>query len=147
VAIRVANEGDRSELTRLVQLLFPHHDDAASDVDGYLAENLEKPTAVFVAERESGGLCGFIEVGTRSYAEGCVSSPVPYVEAWYVDADVRRRGVGRALFAAAEHWARELGFSEIARDVVLENTTSQAAHRALGYEETDRLVCFRRSLC
>ncbi len=55
--------------------------------------------AVFVAVRDDGSACGFVEVGERSYAEGCESSPVPYIEAWYVDPDVRRRGVGRALLA------------------------------------------------
>ena len=37
--------------------------------------------AILAAERPEGGLCGFIEVGSRNYAEGCESSPVPYIEA------------------------------------------------------------------
>jgi hypothetical protein len=31
-------------------------------------------------------------------------------------------------------------------DVELHNDVSIAAHKALGYQETDRIVCFRRSL-
>ena len=35
---------------------------------------------------------------------------------------------------------------EIASDAVLENADGIAAHLALGYEEVERVVCFRRSL-
>ena len=42
-------------------------------------------------------------------AHGCQSSPVGYIEAWYVDPDVRRQGYGHALLAAAEGWAVEQG--------------------------------------
>jgi aminoglycoside 6'-N-acetyltransferase I len=57
---------------------------------------------VFVAERDDGSVCGFVEAGTRPYVDGCDSSPVGYIEAWYVDPDSRRAGVGRALLNAAE---------------------------------------------
>ena len=101
---------------------------------------------VLVAEGPARGLAGFIELGLRTYAEGCDSSPVPFIEGWYVDEDVRRTGVGAALVRAAEEWAREQGYREIASDVELSNEISQTAHRALGYEEVERIVCFRRSL-
>lgn len=144
--IRIATKADRPELVRLFNGLFPNLDeDLGLEIDKYLSGALQ-PAVILVAQRPTGGLAGFIEVGTRSYAEGCESSPVPYVEGWYVDEDVRRTGIGRALFAAAEAWARELGFTEIASDVELDNTASIAAHRALGYQETDRIVCFRRAL-
>ncbi len=60
--------------------------------------------AVFVAEAPDGDLVGFVELSLRSHADGCSSSPVPYVEGWYVVPAARRQGVGRALFAAAEAW-------------------------------------------
>lgn len=39
-----------------------------------------------------------------------------------------------------------MGYREIASDAELENTASRSAHRALGYEEIERVVCFRKSL-
>ena len=99
-----------------------------------------------VAERENGRLGGFLQARTRSYAEGCSSSPVGYIENWWVDQDLRRSGVGALLISAAEAWARSLGLTEMASDTELANNQSQAAHQALGYNETERLIFFRKKL-
>lgn len=102
--------------------------------------------AAFVAVRPSGELAGFLEASLRKYADGCSTSPVGYIEGWYVDSDLRRQGVGRLLVAAAEAWALGLGCTEMASDCLLENYTSLAAHLALGYEEAERLIHFRKSI-
>jgi aminoglycoside 6'-N-acetyltransferase I len=101
---------------------------------------------VFVAVRENGELGGFLEGGLRKYAEGCDTSPVGYIEGWFVDDDLRGQGIGGALVQAVEAWAREQGYTEIASDTWLDNETSIRAHLALGYEESERLVHFRKSL-
>ncbi len=102
--------------------------------------------AVFVAEDVDGSACGFLELNLRPYAEGCATSPVPFVEAWYVSPGARHKGAGRGLMSAAEHWSLIRNFTEIASDTQLDNSQSQAAHAALGYEEVERLVTFRKSL-
>jgi aminoglycoside 6'-N-acetyltransferase I len=142
--IRAATNSDLPELVRLFNALFPDNSEEEHEITRYLAGKVS-PGVILVAERAQ-GLAGFVEVATRPYAEGCESSPVAYIEAWYVDADVRRAGVGRALVAAAEAWARAQNFTEIASDALTDNHVSIAAHRALGYEEVERIVCFRRSL-
>jgi aminoglycoside 6'-N-acetyltransferase I len=45
-----------------------------------------------------------------------------------------------------ENWAREGGFTELGSDCGLENLPSQDFHRALGFEETERVVYFRKEL-
>jgi aminoglycoside 6'-N-acetyltransferase I len=118
-----------------------------SDIDAYFSSGPSPLLAVvLVAERPNGSLAGFIEIGLRAYAEGCESSPVPFVEGWYVDADVRRTGVGSGLLRQAQEWARGAGYVEIASDVEIENALSLEAHHALGFEEVSRIVCFRRAL-
>ena len=66
-------------------------------------------TPVFVLERPDGRLGGFLEAGTRKYAEGCVTAPVGYIEGWFVDENLRRQGHGHELVNAAEDWARSQG--------------------------------------
>lgn len=102
--------------------------------------------AVFVAEASDGALLGMIELSLRPYADGCESSPVPYVEGWYVAEGHRGRGIGRALMKAAEDWARERGHTEMASDALLDNTISEQVHKALGFEEVERAIRFRKSL-
>ncbi|HSW31538.1 MAG TPA: aminoglycoside 6'-N-acetyltransferase [Longimicrobiales bacterium] len=146
--IRAPVGTDRAEWLRMRRALWPTSDDDehTREVSGFL-ESAVAPVAVFVADREAGGsLGGFLEMGLRSYAEGCRSSPVPYIEGWYVDPDLRRRGVGEALVEAAEAWARERGHTEIASDTAPDNEVSLAAHERLGFSVTDRMVCFRKEL-
>jgi aminoglycoside 6'-N-acetyltransferase I len=104
--------------------------------------------AVLVAERTPDGsqLCGFAEVGARSIAEGCTTSPVAYLEGWYVDPDVRRRGVGSALLRGVEDWARKAGYQELASDTELTNHVSQRVHERLGFAEVERAVQYRKAL-
>ena len=102
--------------------------------------------AVLVADRGNGSLAGFVEIGSRNYAEGGESSPVAYLEGWYVDPDARGRGLGRRLQRAAEAWAVANGYTEMASDTELHNDASLDAHIALGFEEVERQVCLRKRL-
>jgi len=145
VRIRRFSDDDWGEWLRMSEALFPGEPREGLE-EGMRETRARADTAVFIAERDDGTPCGFVEVGTRSYAEGCESSPVPYVEAWYVDPDVRRHGVGRALLAAAEDWARDLGYWEIASDALLDNVVSHRAHLRSGYQEVERIVVFRKEL-
>ena len=63
-----------------------------------------------------------------------------------MDEESRRRTLGTRLVQAAEAWARRRGFQEIASDTQIDNTVSIHAHQVLGYEEVERLVCFRKAL-
>lgn len=102
--------------------------------------------AVFICEDTDGAACGFLELRLRPYAEGCETSPVPFVEGWFVAPHARTKGGGRSLMSAAENWALLRNFTEIASDTQMNNAQGQAAHAALGYEEVERLVTFRKSL-
>ena len=64
----------------------------------------------------------------------------------YVAPGFRRRGVARTLVNSVEKWASAEGCLELASDSLLGNTAAHAAHRALGFEETERVVYFCRRL-
>jgi aminoglycoside 6'-N-acetyltransferase I len=128
---------------RLLLWTFGTAEGFSQDMDGLLADPL---TPVFVAARPDGSLGGFLEAGTRKYAENAETSPVGYIEGWYVDEDLRGQGIGKALVEAAEDWARSQGLSEMASDTWLENEASIQAHLKLGYYEVERLVHFIKKL-
>ena len=145
VRVRPAQVADRAEHARMRAALWPDED--ADELGSDLEAFLEDPTqAAFVAEREDGRLCGFAEASVRRYANSNDESPCAFLEGWWVDEDVRRSGVGRALVAAVEDWARAHGFTELGSDALLDNTLSHTAHRALGFEERERVVYFRKWL-
>lgn len=147
--IRPVEPADAPEWLRMRAALWPDAGPAehAVDVERFLAgATLPTLRAAFVCARPAGGLCGFVEVGLRAYAEGCDTDHVGYLEGWYVDPDQRGGGVGGRLIAAAERWARGQGCVEMASDAELDNTQSQAAHLRLGYAEVERSVHFRKAL-
>jgi aminoglycoside 6'-N-acetyltransferase I len=112
------------------------------DQDSILASERD---AVFFAYAD-GQLAGMIETKLRDYSEGCTSSPVGYIEAWFVYDHFRGKGVAGALTQAAENWAREKGCTEMASDTWLDNPISIRAHEKLGYHEVERLVHFVKQL-
>ena len=105
-----------------------------------------KRKAVFVFDRGHGRLGGFLEVSLRETIGDSVSPVVGYIEGWWVDPDLRRSGVGTLLISSAEAWVRSLGLTEMASDADLANEVSHAAHRALGYREVERLICYCKRL-
>jgi aminoglycoside 6'-N-acetyltransferase I len=116
-----------------------------AETAAFFAGEAAEPLAVLLAEAD-GTVVGLVELSLRPFADGCDSSPVGYVEGWYVVPERRRCGIGRTLLAAAAAWARDQGCSELASDTEVDNAVSTAAHLALGFEEVAVIRCFRRPL-
>lgn len=94
-----------------------------------------------------GSALGFVEASRRvDYVNGTSSSPVAFLEGLYVVPVVRRQGVARILVESVVKWALSSGCTELASDALLHNSTAHTVHRALGFEETERVVYFRRTL-
>ena len=144
-SIRRAMPEDKPEWVRMRQGLWPEAplEYLDFDLDDLLADS---DAAIFVASDPAGKLIAFIEAGLRDHGEGCETSPVGYIEAWYVDLHVRGQKLGRDMVHTAEQWAREKGCTEMASDTWLENEASIAAHLKLGYWEAERLVHFAKRL-
>lgn len=101
----------------------------------------------FVAHDADGSALGFAEVSVRNdYVNGCRYRPALFLEGIYVRPPSRGRGVARALCAAAEAWGRDRGCREFASDVYADDDDSLAAHRGLGFRETERVVYFHKPL-
>ena len=144
--IRTTTINDLQNLLALRSALWPEQTDEENRMDTMRVLNNPDKISLFVSEDDQGDLLGFVEVSLRSYAEGCETSPVGYVEGWYVVNKARRQGIGKQLVRAAEDWARAKGCTEMASDAVIDNHLSHTAHQRLGYKVVERIVCFRKSL-
>lgn len=146
VHVRPATPADADDWRRLRTDLWPEWpDDHPREIAAYFADPPERSTC-FVAERDDGAVVGFAEAGLRTYADGCSTSPVGYLEGIYVEPSERRTGHARALLVACEAWARSRGCTEMASDRALDNEESGAFHAAVGFEEVQRAVLYRKEL-
>jgi len=108
-----------------------------------LALSPEKGVVFLAVERSD--VCGFAEATMRhDHVNGCETSPVAFLEGIYVGPKQHGTGIGRALLDAVQSWAQARGCSELGSDADIENSASHAFHRAIGFEETERVVFFRK---
>jgi len=148
ITIRPATRRDAAAWLRLRCALWPDASESEhrAEIDRFFAGQALEPLAVLLAEDGAGAVLGVAELSIRASAEGCTSDRVAYLEGWFVVPEARRRGVGRALVAAAERWGRDRACKEFASDTQPDNRVSAAAHRALGFSEVGSVRCFRKSL-
>jgi len=144
ITIRRVTQEDKAEWLRMRKGIWPEAPDEYLDYDMDDVLSSDR-NAVFFALIK-GSPVGMIEVRLRESAEGCFSSPVGYLEAWFVDEDLRGKGVAGVLIDAAENWARGKGCTDMASDTWLENGVSIRAHAKMGYSEAERLVHFVKQL-
>jgi len=112
-----------------------------------MADALARGHFVRLASAPDGFAVGFVEASQRvDYVNGTSTSPVAFLEGLYVEPTARRKGLARALVAEVERWAAAQGCSELASDSPIESVMAHATHKALEFEETERVVYFRRAV-
>src|SRR5215471_2750009 len=142
--VQPANASDAAWLS-LRSRLWP--DGSASEHLRYMADALVRGHFVRLAFAADCTAIGLVEASQRvDYVNGTSTSPVAFLEGLYVEPIARRKGVARALVAEVEHWAAACGCSELASDSPIENAIAHTTHRALGFEETERVVYFCRAV-
>ena len=144
IEIRSITLEDKAEWFNMRKGIWPdaHDDYMRFDMEDILAS--DKDTVLFALV--DGKSVGMIEVSIREYGEGCETSPVGYIEGWFVYPDFRGKGISGVLTQAAENWARGKGCTEMASDTWLGNEASIRAHLKHGYFEVERLVHFVKRL-
>lgn len=145
--VRAAQIEDFEGWQLLRRRLWPWVTD--DETRAFLAQTLtsNSKTKIFIAQNENNQIIGFLEASLRTdYVEDCDTSPVGYIEGWFVDENYRRQHVGLNLTKVAEDWARRLGCQEMASDCDINNQTSLAAHLGSGYTEVGRNIHFKKLL-
>ena len=78
--------------------------------------------------------------------EGTETSPVGYLEGIMMVEACRHNGYAKELLNACEKWAKYKKCSEFASDCELNNLDSFRFHMAMGFEEANRIICFKKTI-
>jgi GNAT superfamily N-acetyltransferase len=151
VRIRPAGTGDRDFVLDLADRLVefgtvPGRDPAqmiARD-RAVLSGTLEQPSddmVIFVAEDDDGRSLGLIHLTTADdyYSAGQMAHIADVI----VARDASGRGVGTALMAYAEQWAKARGFAMLSLNVFTANRRARNLYGRLGFEE-EWIRCVKR---
>lgn len=143
--IKRANAEDNEILAALaIQMWTGHNLEDLAELFRKLVMNGE---AVCFIKYEDEKPIGFAQCQLRhDYVEGTESSPVGYLEGILIADGYRKKGYAAELLSECEKWAKEKGCSEFASDCELVNEESLKFHMALGFEEANRIICFRKDI-
>lgn len=137
--------GEGAQLAELVGIIWSDHspEELTKIIEGYITSENSSVFAQWVHGQAVGvALCGL----RYDYVEGCETSPVGYLEGVSVRDDFQHQGIARRLVSECEQWAKEKGCSEFASDCELTNTESLGFHLSIGFQEENRIICFRKTL-
>jgi GNAT superfamily N-acetyltransferase len=137
-----ARETDAAEISRLSLELG--YQAGVDETLASLGQMLGSPRyVVVVASAGSGALLGWAAAERRLMLETGESVEITGL---VVAASARRMGVGRALVAAAEQWARGNGFSSIRVRSNVARAESHPFYEKLGYERAKTQHAYRKAL-
>jgi ribosomal protein S18 acetylase RimI-like enzyme len=138
--IRSATTEDREAILALVPRLAQHGTPPGRDAGQIAATDLQTiaaaidartaETALLTAEHD-GSIVGFIHV--KTVTDYYTQQPIGHVSDIVVASRAEGRGVGRALIAAAEDWARSRGYTWMQLNVLVGNTAARSLYEQLGY--------------
>ena len=143
--IRLAQSTDRAAWARMRTSLWDDLTDDQNQTEISRMLTSELSTTYFVVDAADRPI-GFAEIFIRDYANGCTQQPVPFLEGIWIDDDYRRSGVGRALIDRITSDLTEQGYVELCSDILETNHQSHRAHENWGFEETERVIYFRKGL-
>jgi aminoglycoside 6'-N-acetyltransferase I len=145
VTIRKVRSSDRESWKRMRKALWPECPENRHDLE--IDQILSSNGIVLIAESSPSDLVGFAEISIRiDHVAGTTTTPILYLEGWYVDPAYRGQGIGKAIIGAAENYALRAGFTELASDAEINNHTGIEMHIRLGFREVERTVHFLKSL-
>ena len=143
--IRKASPADARIVAELAAELWPEHtvEEFEQEMESLLAD---PECAVFLASAEDRPVALAQCQLRHDYVEGTESSPVGYLEGIFVSDAFRHQGIAGRLLYSCEEWARTMGCREFASDCELTNTASQSFHESIGFQEENRIVCYKKML-
>lgn len=142
-AIRAAAVRDLDRVAALWSALAAHHEPldplfrqrpgAAEAIRGLLAAQLRDSDAALFVHDVEGDLAGFCSVRVDQAPPVFEEGERAEITDLAVRADLRRRGIGRALAETALAWVARRGLTRVEVRVATHNAEGQAFWRALGF--------------
>jgi ribosomal protein S18 acetylase RimI-like enzyme len=110
----------------------------------FLHERLERNESTILVAEDAGQLLGFCQL----YPTWCsvAAARIFVLYDLFVDPDVRRGGVGRALMQAAQAFGRAAGAVRLDLTTARTNTRAQALYESEGWQRDDVYLTYNLSL-
>ena len=143
IPIRPAGDNDQAGILelapRLAEGVAPWRDQAEAPLAGrrWLEESLDAAKTgdgVVLVAVDAAGIAGVISVRPSAHFTGERDG---YIGELVVADRASRRGIGRALVAAADAWARDHGLRNLTLHTGAFNTNARAFYAALGFAEEE----------
>lgn len=143
--IKQAEQADALTLAKLAIQMW--EDNTVSGLESEFAELISSEDAACFIQYAEDKPIGFAQCQLRrDYVEGTETSPVGYLEGIFVQEEFRHKGCAKELLQECEKWAKGKHCSEFASDCELDNVNSLKFHLAMGFEEANRVICFRKDI-
>lgn len=143
--IRSATNNDSHILAEMAVQMWDSH--TVDELEKEFMETLNDSHFAFFIKYINNIPVGFSQCSLRTdYVESTESSPVGYLEGIFVKEEYRKNGYAEELLCACEMWAKEKGCREFASDCELDNIGSFKFHMAMGFDEANRIICFKKKL-
>lgn len=122
-------------------------DNTEPDLEKKFEKLIQSENAVCFLKYVDDTAVGFAQCQIRTdYVEGTETSPVGYLEGILIVEAYRHNGYAKELLNACEKWAKDKNCSEFASDCELNNMDSFRFHMAMGFEEANRIICFKKNI-
>lgn len=143
--IRSATKSDSKVLAELAIRLWNDH--TVPELEEMFDDLCKDNNAICFIKYVNDIAVGFAQCQIRTdYVEGTKTSPVGYLEGIFVDEKYRHNGYAKELLNECEKWAKEKNCTEFASDCELDNDISFNFHLSIGFEEANRIICFRKDI-
>lgn len=138
----------KSEARILAELAIQIWDDnTVMELEKEFADITQSDKAVCFIKYVENIAVGFAQCQIRTdYVEGTETSPVGYLEGIFIVETYRHNGYAKELLKECEKWAKDKKCSEFASDCELDNIDSLRFHMAMGFAETNRIICFKKNI-
>lgn len=143
--IKQATQKDEPILAKLAIQMW--NDNTLSGLESEFSDIIGSENAACFIKYVEDKPVGFAQCQLRyDYVEGTETSPVGYLEGIFIQEEFRHMGFAKELLQKCEKWASGKKCSEFASDCELNNIDSIKFHLAMGFDEVNRIICFKKNL-